>query len=96
MFPENPIRSVQEAFTQSVKCLSIKQNAFHGVAILPIEKRCHKFNVGIKTEKILEAGITGINTKAGDLMVIKFNQASGIAQIYVCNKMFMTLHSDNK
>ena len=94
MFPEYPIRSVQEAFTQLVKCLGINNSAFHGVDVYPLEYRSHKFIVGIDTEKILEAGFTGINTKAGDLMVIKVKQASGIAQVNLCNKMYITLHSD--
>jgi hypothetical protein len=50
--------------------------------------------VGIDTEKILEAGFTGMNTKAGDLMTIKVKQASGIAQENLCNKVYITLHSD--
>ena len=94
LYPEYPIRSVQEAFTQLVKCLGINNSAFHGVDIYPLEYRSHKFIIGIDTEKILEAGFTGINTKAGDLMVIKVKQASGIAQINLCNKMYITLHSD--
>ena len=63
--------------------------------IYPIEYRSHKFIIGIHTEKILEAGFTGINTKAGDLMVIKVKQNAGIAQTNLCNKMYITLHSDN-
>jgi hypothetical protein len=30
-----------------------------------------KFIIGVDTEKILEAGFTGLNTRAGDLMVLK-------------------------
>ena len=94
LYPEYPIRSVQEAFTQLMKCLGINNSAFHGVDIYPLEYRSHKFIIGIDTEKILEAGFTGINTKAGDLMVVKVKQASGITQANLCNKMFITLHSD--
>jgi hypothetical protein len=94
LYPENSIRSVQEAFSQLAKCLGINNSAFHGVDIIPLEYRSHKFIIGIDTEKILEAGFTGINTKAGDLMVIKVKQASGIPQANICNKMYITLHSD--
>ena len=93
-FPEYPIRSTQEAFSQLAKCLGINNSAFHGVDILPLEYRSHKFIVGIDTEKILEAGFTGMNTKAEDLMTIKVKQASGIAQENLCNKVYITLHSD--
>ena len=58
------------------------------------EYRSHKLIIGIDTEKILEAGWTGINTKAGDLMCIKVKQASGITQAKICNKMYITLHAD--
>ena len=62
--------------------------------IYPFEYRSHKFIIGIDTEKILEAGFTGINTKAGDRMAVKVKQASGITQANLRNKMFITLHSD--
>jgi hypothetical protein len=35
-----------------------------------------------------------MNTKAGDLMTIKVKQAGGIAQENLCNKIYITLHSD--
>ena len=95
MYPEMPIRSVQEAFSQLTKCLGINNSAFHGEDIIAREYRSHKFIIGIDTEKILEAGFTGINTKAGDLMVVKVKQNSGITQANICNKMYITLHSDN-
>ena len=94
MYPEYPIRSIQEAFSQLVKCLGINNSAFHGVELIPLEYRSHKFIIGIDTEKILEAGFTGINTKAGDLMCIKVKQNTGITQDNICNKMYITLHSD--
>ena len=94
MYPEYPIRSCQEAFTQLVTCLGINNSAFHGVDIIAQEQRSHKLFLGID-RKILEAGFTGINTEAGDLMCIKVKQSSGINQENICNKMYITLHSDN-
>ena len=94
LYPEYPIRSVQEAFSQLAKCLGMNNSAFHGVDIISQAYRSHKFIIGIDTEKILEAGFTGINTKAGDLMCIKVKQNSGIPQADICNKMYITLHSD--
>ena len=90
-----PIRSGQEALSQLVKCLGINNSAFHGVDMIAQEYRSYIFIIGIDTEKILEASWTGINTKAGDLTVIKVKQASGIAQISICNTMYITLHSHN-
>jgi len=94
MYPEYPIKCTQEAFYQLTKCLGINNSAFHGVDILPLEYRSHKFIVGIDTEKILEAGFTGINTKAGDLMTVKVKHGPGVAEYNQCNKIYITLHSD--
>ena len=94
MYPEMPIRSHQEAFYQLTKCLGINNSAFHGVDILPLEYRSHAFITAMDLEKILEAGFTGINTKAGDLMTVKVKQSQGIAQVNICNKIYITLHSD--
>jgi hypothetical protein len=35
-----------------------------------------------------------MNTKAGDLMTIKVKQHPDIAQVNICNKIYITLHSD--
>ena len=71
MYPEIPIRANAEAFSQLVKCLGVHNSAFHGVAITPYNYRSHNQIIGIDTEKVLSAGFTGINTRAGDLMTIK-------------------------
>jgi hypothetical protein len=94
MYPEMPVRSLQESFCQLLKCLGINNSAFHAVDIVPIEYRSNKFIIGMDFEKILEAGFTGINTKAGDLMVIKVKQPSTIDQANICNQLYITLHSD--
>jgi hypothetical protein len=95
VYPEMPVRSLQESFCQLVKCLGINNSAFHALDIVPIEYRSNKFIIGMDFEKILEAGFTGINTKAGDLMVIKVKQPSTIDQVNICNQLYITLHSDN-
>ena len=51
MYPENPVKSIAEAFTQLAKCIGINNSAFYGINILPMEYRSHKFVFGIDTEK---------------------------------------------
>ena len=52
------------------------------------------FIVGCDCEKIIPASWTGLNTKAGDLMVIRAKIANGgTAQIPV--KIYITVHCDN-
>jgi hypothetical protein len=71
MFPEYPCRSMAETFYQLKKALGIHGSAFHSVAITDEQYRNDHFIIGVDTEKILEAGFTGLNTKAGDLMVVR-------------------------
>ena len=43
----------------------------HNFDISAIEYRDHKFVIGTDCERVLDAGFTGINTRAGDLMTVK-------------------------
>ena len=96
MFPEIPIRANAEAFSQLVKCLGVHNSAFHGVAIDTYRYKLHQQIIGIDTEKVLNAGFTGINTRAGDLMTIKakaINPGSFGANNPI--KLYSILHTDN-
>ena len=96
MYPEMPIRSTAEAFSQLTKCLGIQSSPFHSLDISPASYRNHSFIYGIDTEKVLGASFTGINTKAGDLMTIKV-KAVNSATYGDTNptKIFTVLHTDN-
>ena len=72
LFPEYPIRSHQEAFYQLKKTLGIQSSAVHNFNIESVQYRDYKFVLGTDCEKVLDAGFTGINTRAGDLMSVKF------------------------
>ena len=90
--PEYPIWSTQEAFYQLRKCLGVHATSFHSIDITPIEYKSTKYIVGIDTEKVLSAGFTGLNTKAGDLMTVKFNRMPTDAT--APDKMYIILHAD--
>ena len=92
LFPEYPIWSTQEAFCQLRKCLGVHATSFHSIDITPIEYKSTKYIVGIDTEKVLSAGFTGLNTKAGDLMTVKFNRMPTDAT--APDKMYIILHAD--
>ena len=56
--------------------------------------------IAIDNEKVLEAGFTGLNTRAGDLLPVKFKYntpAAGgaIAATRIANLMHIVLHSDH-
>ena len=94
MFPEYPCRSLAETFYQLQKALGIQGSAYHSVAITPLQYRNDHFIVGIDTEKILEAGFTGLNTRAGDLMVVRGRGANGTLDAAWAKSVYIILHTD--
>ena len=96
LYPEYPIRSVSESMSQLRKTMGIHQTPFHSIDISPEEYRNYKFICGIDTEKVLEAGFTGLNTRAGDLMTIKVKPVnSGLyGSVSDPTKFHTVLHAD--
>jgi hypothetical protein len=97
LFPEYPVRSHAEAYYQLKKTLGVQASAVHNFDVSGVEFRDHKFILGTDCEKILDAGFTGINTRAGDLMTVKFKNAS--TQILtendtIADRLHVVLHSD--
>ena len=52
-----------------------------------------QFIFGMDTEKMLAAGFTGLNTKAGDLMTVRAKCMSTDLSLSP-NSLFVVLHSD--
>ncbi len=98
LFPEYPIRSVSESFSQLRKTMGIHQSPFHSLDVDGPQYRSYKFIASVDTEKVLEAGFTGLNTRAGDLMTIKVkpldSSSEGMAAVKP-TKFYTILHSDN-
>ena len=92
LFPEYPIRSHAEAYYQLRKTLG-KHDQHNSFDITQHEYRCRKMILGIDMEKVLEAGYTGINTRAGDLMNIRFDHASSVDARWATS-MHIVLTSD--
>ena len=74
LFPEYPIRSHAEAYYQLKKTLG-HHDQHNSMSISQAAYRKRKFVLGIDMEKVLEAGYTGTNARAGDLMNIRFDHA---------------------
>ena len=72
--PEYPINSVAEAYYQPKKAVG---KPFH---IFGRWYRCRRYIIGLDCEEIFGAEFTGINTKAGDFLIINFRncQASNV------------------
>jgi hypothetical protein len=96
LYPEYPVRSVSESFAQLKKCLGILGSNFHSVSISPLQYRTDHHVIGVDTEKALQAGFTGLNTRQGDLMTIKVKaqNKSTLTASLMPDTMFVCLHAD--
>ena len=93
LYPEYPIQTIREAFYQLRKCLGIHNSTWHSIDIGETQYRSTRFIFGIDTEKMLAAGFTGLNTKAGDLMTVRAKYLGSDAK-YIPDTLYMVLHSD--
>jgi hypothetical protein len=99
LFPEYPIRSHNEAYYQLKKTLGVQASAVHNFDISALEYRSNKFVIGTDCEKVLDAGFTGINTRAGDLLTVRLKYAdkgqleNGI-YTNLADRLHIVLHSD--
>jgi hypothetical protein len=93
MYPEYPIRSHSEAYSQLKKTLGIQSSNVHSFDINAKEYRDHKLILATDCEKVLDAGWTGLNTRAGDLMRVTLEYNSTEAA-RLADQMHIVLHSD--
>lgn len=93
MFPEYPIQSHSEAYYQLKKTLGIQSSNVHSFDITSREYRENKMILAVDTEKVIEAGWTGLDTRAGDLMrvVFEYNDSTDTRH---AESMHIVLHSD--
>ncbi len=72
LFPDYPMRSHSEAYYQLKKTLGVQSSHVHSFDINSKQYRDHKLVLGIDTEKVLDAGWSGINMRTGDLLRVAF------------------------
>ena len=100
LFPEYPVRSHNEAYYQLKKSLGVQASALHNFDISALEFRDNNLIFATDTEKVLDAGFTGINTRAGDLMSVslKFKDkgtvSAGGTYPRLADRIHIVLHSD--
>ncbi len=95
LFPEYPIRSHNDAYYQLKKTLGVQSSSIHNFDINGSMYRDHKFILGTDCEKVLDAGFTGLNTRAGDLMTVKFKyNERGAGNSRLADRLHIVLHSD--
>jgi len=93
LFPEYPVRSHTEAYYNLKKCLGVQSSSIHNFNINPVEYRDYKMILATDCERVLNAGFTGINTRAGDLLTVKLKYNSNDAT-RLADRIHIVLHSD--
>ena len=94
--PIYQMKSIPEQFTQLRKALGFNASTIHKLSLVGRWYHDDKFVIGMDTEKTLQAGWTGISTKAGDLLTIKMENvgtSAGTTPKYA-EKVFVTLSYD--
>ena len=94
LFPEYPCRSAAQTYYELKKALGIASSAFHSISPTMTQFINDHFLIGVDTERILEAGFTGLNTRSGDLMSTRVQGANGPLAADFANKIYIILHSD--
>ena len=94
-YPEQPIVSHSEAYYQLRKTLGVQSSKVHSFDIDSFEYRKWKFILGIDMEKMLGAGFTGMNSRAGDILNISFKHNQGSLEANYATSMHTVLVSDN-
>ena len=93
MYPVYPVRSHAEAFSQLSKTMGIYSHKSRSFDIDSADYRSWKFICGIDMEKVIEAGFTGMNTRAGDILNVQFTHKDTVAANYAVG-MHIVLHAD--
>lgn len=96
LFPEYPMTSHSEAYYNLRKVVGQQSSTNHSIDIDYYEYSRWKFVAGVDMEKMLEAGFTGMNTKAGDILNISFKHNGGSGyETHYATSMQTVLVSDN-
>jgi hypothetical protein len=95
-FPDgNPIRSHAESYYSLRKTLGVQSSKVHSFDISPQDYRDNKLIMAIDCEKSLGASFTGLNTRSGDLMTVKFKYKNITDAGRIADRMHIVLHTDN-
>jgi hypothetical protein len=94
LYPEYPIRSHSEAYYQLKKALGQQSSNLHSFDIDSEDYRARKFVLGISMEKVSEAAFTGVNTRSGDILNIRFDHKTQTATEWATG-MHIVLVSEN-
>lgn len=102
LFPEYPVRLHAEAYYQLNKTLGVQSNIFQSLDVKGTDYERNKMILGFDSnQKVLAAGMTGLNKRAGDLMVNKFKytpfiiSGADVIRVADCMHLVFTFRSHN-
>jgi hypothetical protein len=93
LYPEYPIRSHAEAYYNLRKSLGAQSSNVHNFDIDSHEYRNWKFVWGTEMEKVIDSFGSGMNTRAGDILNVRFDHRDTNAANYATS-MHILLVSD--
>ena len=85
-------------FNELKHALGIAGSSYHGISPTQTHYDNEHFISGVETGKIIEAGLTGLKTPAGDLMIIRAkppNSTSSMANFFNATKICSTFQTDD-
>ena len=93
LYPEYPIRSHAEAYSQLMKTLGSSSTKLHNFDINSHEYRTIKFVWATDMEKVIEAGFTWYNSKMGDILNLNFTHRDNTQNNWATG-VHVILHAD--
>jgi len=96
LYPEYPIRSLANTFSELKKSVGILGSNFHSVSITPKQYRNDHFIIGIDTEAAIGASFTGKSLKSGDLLSVRVKPMvpTTVTSAMMPKQVHIVLHAD--
>ena len=95
LIPEYPAQSLSECFYHLMKSLNLPEHHQHSIGIQLKHYRQDKFIVGFSFEKIPDAEWSGINTKAGQILMVtvKALNPANLGDTKIADMMYSVLEA---
>ena len=95
MYPEYPCNSLTQCFYHLRKALNLPVFHQHSISIDFKQYRDGQFNFGFSFERVPDSSYTGINTRAGQQMLIRVKPAGASIPVDdMPDEMFITMLSE--
>jgi hypothetical protein len=96
LYPEYPTTNLAESFYRLKETLNLPDHHQHAISIKFQHYIRNKFIYGVSFEKIADASWTGVNTKAGQVLMVnaKAVNETGINSANIATTMYTLLQAE--